>query len=70
MKGRRYLLTIVEKNDKPSVRLGLHKTPLHRAIPPLIAKWAAKLGVRVEVYFVPRMKTKGEATTRAKATSA
>ena len=70
LKGRRYLLTIFEENDKSSVCLGLDETPLRKAVPPLIGEWAAKLGVRVEVYFVPRMKTKGEATTSAKATSA
>lgn len=34
------------------------KLLLHRAIPPLIAKWQAKLEVRVTRYFLQRMKTK------------
>ena len=79
--GRRYLLSIVEKDAKPSVRLshrritltvrpgsstakrdevihGWHKTLLHEAVPPLIRKWQAKLGVTVSGYFLQRMKTK------------
>ena len=87
--GRRYLLHIIEKNDKPSVRLGhrkitltvrpgssarkreevlyaWHKTLLHEAVPPLIGKWEAKLRVRVEDYFLQRMKTKwGSCNARA-----
>lgn len=35
-----------------------HKSLLHAAIPPLIAKWEAKLGVQVTGYFLQRMKTK------------
>ncbi|WP_426993237.1 M48 family metallopeptidase [Methylomonas sp. CM2] len=35
-----------------------HKVLLHQAIPPLIAKWQAKLGVTVKQYFLQRMKTK------------
>lgn len=35
-----------------------HKSLLHEAIPPLIAKWEAKLGVSVTAYFLQRMKTK------------
>lgn len=35
-----------------------HKALLHEAIPPLIRKWEAKLGVMVSAYFLQRMKTK------------
>lgn len=79
--GRRYLLTVVERDAKPTVvmdhrriKLAVREgaTPskraevmndwqrslLHSAVPPLIAKWEAKFGVRVEGYFVQRMKTK------------
>ncbi len=35
-----------------------HKSLLHAAIPPLIAKWQHKLGVTVNAYFLQRMKTK------------
>lgn len=79
--GRRYLLSIVEKDVKPSVRLDhrritltvrpgsspakreevmqeWHRSLLHEAVPPLIRKWEAKLGVEVAGYFLQRMKTK------------
>ena len=79
--GRRYLLSVVEKDEKPSVRLGhrkitlavrpgsslakrdevmqeWHRAQLHEAIPALIRKWEAKLGVTVAGYFLQRMKTK------------
>ena len=35
-----------------------HKELLHEAVPPLIRKWEAKLGVKVQAYFLQRMKTK------------
>ena len=35
-----------------------HKCLLHEFIPPLIAKWEARLGVHVAAYFLQRMKTK------------
>jgi predicted metal-dependent hydrolase len=35
-----------------------HKTLLHGAVPPLIEKWEPKLGVKVQGYFLQRMKTK------------
>lgn len=79
--GRRYLLSIVEKDVKPFVRLDhrritltvrpgsspakreevmqeWHRSLLHEAVPPLIRKWEAKLGVEVASYFLQRMKTK------------
>ncbi len=79
--GRRYLLSVVEEDAKPSVRLShrkvtltvrpgsskakreavMHewrKSLLHDAVPALIKKWEAKLGVKVSGYFLQRMKTK------------
>ena len=35
-----------------------HKALLHEAVPPLIRKWEAKLGVTVSGYYLQRMKTK------------
>ena len=37
---------------------GWHKRLLHAAVPPLIARWERKLGVKVDAYFLQRMKTK------------
>ncbi len=79
--GRRYLLSVVEKDAKPavtrdhrritlSVRPGStlakreevmdewHRALMHQAVPVLIEKWEAKLGVTVSGYFLQRMKTK------------
>jgi predicted metal-dependent hydrolase len=79
--GRRYLMTVVHHDAKPTVsldhkRLTLivrpgsskgkraqvihewHKSLLHRAVPPFIKKWEARLGVKVAGYFLQRMKTK------------
>ena len=79
--GRRHLLTVIERNTKPSVsvdhkRITLfvrpgsdhdkrmevmhewHKSLLHTLIPSLIAKWEPRLGVKVNGYFLQRMKTK------------
>jgi hypothetical protein len=79
--GRRYLLSVVEHEAKPAVRLShrqitlivrpgsgvakrgevlheWHKALLHAAVPQLIHKWEARLGVRVARYFLQRMKTK------------
>ena len=35
-----------------------HRRLLHATLPPLIAQWEARLGVRVQRYFLQRMKTK------------
>jgi hypothetical protein len=79
--GRRYLLSVVEKDEKPSVRLShrkitltvrpgssrakreevmyeWHRALLHKAVPALVKKWEAKLGLKVSGYFLQRMKTK------------
>jgi predicted metal-dependent hydrolase len=79
--GRRYLLSVVEQDTKPAVKLDhrritltvrpgsalakreeimqeWHRAQLHEAVPALIRKWEAKLGVKVSGYFLQRMKTK------------
>jgi predicted metal-dependent hydrolase len=79
--GRRYQLSVIEKDAKPAVtrdhrRITLtvrprstrakreevmnewHRALLHEAVPALIRKWEAKLGVFVSGYFIQRMKTK------------
>ncbi|WP_373190483.1 M48 family metallopeptidase [Halomonas sp.] len=79
--GRRYLLSVEEREARPGVKLDhkritltvrpgsdrekradvmheWHKRLLHDAIPPLIASWEARLGVRVSAYHLQRMKTK------------
>ena len=79
--GRRYLLSVVEQDSKPGVKLDhrritlmvrpgslqgkrkeimydWHRTLLHQTIPALIGKWQPVLDVRVEAYFLQRMKTK------------
>jgi predicted metal-dependent hydrolase len=35
-----------------------HKTLLHQEVPAMIERWAARLGVKVNAYFLQRMKTK------------
>lgn len=79
--GRRYLLTVIEADAKPGVKLdhrqitlsvrpgtpqatreevmqGWYRSQLHAAVPALIKKWEARLGVKVAAYFLQRMKTK------------
>jgi predicted metal-dependent hydrolase len=79
--GRRYLLSLVEVDDKPVVHLAhrrltlqvrpgatavqraallhtWHKAQLHAVVPGLIAEWEMRLDVRVQRYFLQRMKTK------------
>jgi len=79
--GRRYLLRVVYKNEKPRITVDhkhitlqvrphsdrskrakifhhWHKSLLHETIPPLMAKWEAKMGVQASTYFLQRMKTK------------
>lgn len=79
--GERYLLTVSESDQTPSVELkhgrmhlrvrpgtteekkrafaaGWYREQMRQAVPPLIAKWEALLGVEVERFFVQRMRTK------------
>jgi predicted metal-dependent hydrolase len=37
---------------------GRYRVQLKEAVPPLLARWQPRLGVRVEQFFVQRMKTK------------
>jgi predicted metal-dependent hydrolase len=88
--GRRYLLSVLEKDDKPSVRLDhrrifltvrpgaskdrrgaimqeWQRSLLHAAVPALVQTWEARLGVRLNGYFLQRMKTKwGSCNHRAR----
>jgi hypothetical protein len=79
--GKRYLLTIAESDEPPSIELThsrmllrvrpgtdehkrqalieeWYREQLKEAVPPLLARWQPLLGVRVERFFVQRMKTK------------
>lgn len=88
--GKRYLLSVVERDEKPSVKMDhrritltvrpesnrakkeavmheWHKRLLHEAVPKLIRKWEPRLGVKVDAYFLQRMKTKwGSSNHRAR----
>src|SRR2546428_6562296 len=78
--GKRYLLTVSERDEPPSIELkhsrmllrvrpetdenkrealveGWYREQLKEAVPPLLARWQPLLGVRVERFFVQRMKT-------------
>ena len=35
-----------------------HKSLLHEVVPPMIEKWEPKIGVKVDAYFLQKMKTK------------
>jgi predicted metal-dependent hydrolase len=79
--GKRYLLTLTEKDAAPEVELKhnrillqtrpaageekrqavldeWYRSQLKEAVPLLIAKWEPLMGVKVERFFVQRMKTK------------
>jgi len=79
--GKRYLLTVSESDEPPSIELkhsrlvlrvrprtsrdkrravveAWYREQLKKAVPPLLARWQPLLGVRVERFFVQRMKTK------------
>ena len=79
--GKRYLLTVSESDEPPSVelkhsRMVLRRRPgtderrrqalmeawyreqIKQAVPLLLARWQPLMGVRVERFFVQRMKTK------------
>jgi len=43
---------------REEVMHGWHRSLLHATLPPLIAKWEGRLGVKVQRYFLQRMKTK------------
>lgn len=46
------------QNKREAVIHEWHKSLLHIVIPPLIKKWENKIGVKVNNYFLQRMKTK------------
>ena len=79
--GQRYLLKVVEDDQRPSVELThtqmhlrvrpgtdearkraiveeWYRQQLKQAVPPLIAKWELAMGVKVERFFIRRMKTR------------
>jgi len=79
--GKRYLLTVSERDEPPSIELKhsrmllrvrprtdedkrralveeWYREQLKEAVPPLLARWQPLLDVRVERFFVQRMKTK------------
>ncbi len=79
--GKRYLLSVVESDQPPSIELkhrrmilrvrprtdkgkrqalveDWYRKQLKKAVPPLLAQWQPLLGVKVERFFVQRMKTK------------
>jgi predicted metal-dependent hydrolase len=58
---RRIMLTVrpgSSRAKRETVMHEWHKSLLHDAVPGLIPKWEAKLGVKVAGYFLQRMKTK------------
>lgn len=58
---RRLTLTVrpgSAKTKREEVMHEWHKSLLHQAVPKLIKKWEARLGVTVARYFLQRMKTK------------
>jgi len=58
---RRIVLTVrpgSSRTKREEVVHEWHKALLHEAVPPLISKWQARLGVTVSRYFLQRMKTK------------
>ncbi len=88
--GRRYLLTVSERDEPPSIELKhsrmllrvrpgtdgdkrqalveeWYRVKLKEAVPLLLARWQPLLNVRVERFFVQRMKTKwGSCNHRAR----
>jgi predicted metal-dependent hydrolase len=58
---RRIILTVrpgSSAEKRAQVMHEWHKALLHMTVPPLIGKWEKKLGVRVNRYFLQRMKTR------------
>lgn len=47
-----------EQRQRAAVMHEWHKSLLHQAVPPLLRKWEERLGVKVERYFLQKMKTK------------
>jgi predicted metal-dependent hydrolase len=58
---RRITLTVRPRSDaqkRAEVIHTWHKSLLHNLVPSFISKWEAKIGVKVNGYFLQRMKTK------------
>jgi predicted metal-dependent hydrolase len=58
---RRILLSVRPGSDlakRAEVIHAWHKRLLHEEIPPMIARWEVRLGVKVSGYFLQRMKTR------------
>jgi predicted metal-dependent hydrolase len=66
---KRIFLTVrpgCDEKKRAAVIHEWHKRLLHEAVPPCIRKWEAKLGVKVNSYYLQRMKTKwGSCNSRA-----
>lgn len=61
LRHRHIVLTVRPDSDldkRAQVLHAWHRQLLHEAIPPLIEQWENKLGVKVNSYFLQRMKTK------------
>ena len=87
--GKRYLLTVKERDERPSVELThtrmiltvrpgtdqaakeevvarWYRDQIKAAVPSLLARWEPRIGVKVERFYVQRMKTKwGSCNPRA-----
>jgi len=56
-----------EAIKRAEIMYAWHRQLLHELIPPLIQKWEVKLGVKVNTYYLQRMKTKwGSCTAQAR----
>ena len=69
--GHRRITLIVRPGSTQAVRARVmhewHKSLLHQVVPRMIAKWESRLGLRVDGYFLQRMKTKwGSCNHRAR----
>jgi predicted metal-dependent hydrolase len=79
--GRRYLLTVVESDERLGIELkhsrlllrirpgtdlakrkavveGWYREQLRAAVPPLLTRWTPRIGVRLERFYVQRMRTR------------
>lgn len=58
---KRITLTVragTDANKRAAVIHAWHKSLLHEVVPALIEKWETKIGVKVDAYFLQKMKTK------------
>ena len=66
---KRIVLTVRPDSDRSKradVIHDWHKRELHRVVPNLIRRWEARMGVRVNAYFLQRMKTRWGSCNSAK----